>query len=147
MAQILARSRNEEGMSLLEVTLAMAIVAVALGISAQSLLSIYVLLDMQHQRVVAVNHCRSILSGMRNVRDANQNLPDSETRCQAAILAAYPDDSTFPGPQQLPNSTVSVTYENSSPSANPLLPTVVMNWTDMRGRPMRLQLSTAISDR
>lgn len=147
MTHVLNHASDEAGMTLLEITLAMAILAVALVVSAQSLASFYVLLDMQHQRVVAANHCRSILSGMRNVRDANRNSPDSESRCQNAIFAAYPDNSELVGPRQLPNCTVEINYDDASPSANPLLPTALIAWTDMRGRPMQLQVSTAISDR
>ena len=65
-------SRNG-GVSLLEVTMAVAIFAVAVGVAAQGLISFYASMDVQNQRVMAANQCRALLSDMRNIRDANPN--------------------------------------------------------------------------
>ena len=138
---------SSEGVSLLELTLAVAIFVIAVGAAAQALVSFYVTMDMQNQRVVAINHCRSALSNMRNLRDTFPNSATAPNNFQNAVLAAYPAGVETDGPAALSNSKVTVSYEDTNLTANPLVPTVRVEWLDLRGRTCALSLSSAISDR
>lgn len=142
----LART-NASGFTLLEITVGMAIFAVTVGVAAQSLLSFYTVMDMQNQRVVAVNHCRGVLSAMRNLRDANPNSVDTPTAFQTAVLNAFPDGTEMAGPSQLREATVEISYEDPTVNANPLVPTVTLRWQDLRGHAMTLGVTSAITDR
>ena len=134
-------------MTLLELTLAVAIFAITVGVAAQSLISYYAAMDMQNQRVIAVNHCRTIFSEMRTIRDANPNTTTSPHNCQDAIVAQYPNGAHLAGPALLRNAAVDVAYENDDIIANPLVPTLTVQWQDLRGRTMTLRMSSAITDR
>jgi prepilin-type N-terminal cleavage/methylation domain-containing protein len=136
-----------EGVTLLELTLAVAIFAIAVGAAAQTLISFYVTMDMQNQRVVAVNHCRAVLSNMRNLRDAFPNSATTPNNFQNAVLAAYAPEVETDGPAGLTSGKVVVSYEDANPSTNPLVPTVMVQWHDLRGRTCTVSLSSAISDR
>ena len=138
---------SSEGVTLLELTIAVAIFVVAVGASAQILVSFYATMDMQSQRVVAINHCRSLLSDMRNLRDAFPNSATTPTNFQSAVLAKYPPGAKLEGPARLTRASVTVNYEDANPTANPLAPTVVMEWRDMRGHTCTISLSSAITDR
>jgi type II secretory pathway pseudopilin PulG len=138
---------SSEGVTLLELTLAVAIFVIAVGASAQALISFYVTMDMQNQRVVAVNHCRGVLSNMRNLRDAFPNSATTPSNFQSAVLAAYPAAVETDGPAALSSSKVTVSYEDTNLTANPLVPTVMVHWHDLRGRTCTVTLSSAISDR
>lgn len=141
------RGKSTSGVTLLELTMAIAIFAITMGVAAQGLVSFYVTLDMQNQRVVAVNQCLSTISDMRNLRDANPSTPDDPNNFQTSILDRYEDGWEQPGPVQLRDSKVSVTYEDADPGANPLVPTVHLEWKDLRGRVMTQRLTSAITDR
>ena len=138
---------SSEGVTLLELTIAVAIFVVAVGAAAQILVSFYVTMDMQSQRVVAINNCRSLLSDMRNLRDAFPNSATNPTNFQSAVLAKYPPGANLDGPAGLTGASVTVNYEDSNPTANPLAPTVTVEWRDLRGRTCTISLSSAITDR
>ena len=140
------RRANNDGLTLLELTLAVAIFAIAIGVAAQTLISFYATMDMQHQRTVAIQHGRSILSDMRTVRDAHPNTDEEPTNFQTNVLAAFPDGTTMTGPPELTNSEAEITYEDASVSANPLVPTVAVRWDDLRGRRITASVSTALTD-
>ena len=61
----LARKR---GVTLIEVTMAVAIFAVVIAVSAQSILSFYVAIDMQEDRIVATHAARAVLAALREMR-------------------------------------------------------------------------------
>lgn len=128
------RAMEAKGFSLLEITMAMAVFAVTIGISAQGLIAYYALMDMQNQRVVAMNQCRATLSQMRNARTTSLD----------TILAQYPNGQSVAGPTQLRSSTIAIAYEDVT--ANPLVPTVTVTWEDIRGRTLHVSLSTALTD-
>ncbi len=133
------RFRDEEGVTLLELTIAMALFVIVMGATAQSLISYYVALDMQNQRHTAVRDCASILSNMRDVRTANPtNFPD-------AITTLWPDGVQVPNAGTLTQEVVTVDYVD--PNTNPLEVTVTSTWVDMRGRPMTVSVSSILADR
>ena len=141
------RTTRNEGFTLLELTLAVGIFAVAIGVAAQSLISFYATMDMQHQRTVAVQHCRAILSDMRSVRDAHPNTEETPTNFQTAVLAQFPEATIMTGPPGLANAELEINYEDPSPTANPLAPTVTVRWEDLRGRQISAAASSALTDR
>ena len=133
------RLRANDGVTLLELTIAMAVFAVILGATAQALISYYVALDAQNQRHTALRNCTGVISNMRDVRDAN---PAS---FPSAITALWPDGAAVAGAGSLNQEQVTVDYVN--PNANPLEITVSSQWADMRGRPMSVGVSTILTDR
>jgi prepilin-type N-terminal cleavage/methylation domain-containing protein len=136
-ANLATRETESKGFTLLELTMAMAIFSVAIAVAAQSLISFYAIVDMQNQRVVAMNQCRATLSQMRTAR----------TTSLATVLTQYPVGYSVAGPAQLRNSTISVAYEGASPAtANPLVPTVTVAWLDLRGHAVNVRLTTALAD-
>lgn len=129
---------SEEGVTLLELTIAIAVFAIVMGATATSLVSYYVALDMQNQRHTAIKDCATILSNMRDVRNANpDSFPD-------AITAVWPDGTTIPNAGTLPQETITIDYVN--PNANPLEVSIVCTWTDLRGRQLTAALTTVLSD-
>ena len=141
------RPSSQEGVTLLELTIAMAIFAVTIGVTAQSLISFYATMDLQHQRNVAVQHCRALLSDMRSVRDAHPNTNDEPTAFQTNMLEQFPDGMEMTGPSELSDSIAIIAYENSDTAANPLIPTVTVQWQDLSGREVSASISTAVTDR
>ena len=138
---------SNAGVTLLEMTIAVAIFAIAVGAAAQTLVSFYATMDMQNQRVVAINHCRSVLSNMRNLRDTFPNSTANPNNFQNAILNAFPAEVETNGPAGLNNAKVTVSYEDARAAANPLSPTVTLRWRDLRGHTCTVALSSAITDR
>ena len=142
-----ARRANNQGISLLEVTMSLGIFTGAVVIVAQSLASVYMLQDLQRQRTIAIQQCRAVLSDMRSIRDANPNSATSPTNFQTKVLAAYPNNTTKTGPANLKNASVKVVYENSTPTSNPLVATVTVQWQDLVKRTMSANVSSALTDR
>jgi type II secretory pathway pseudopilin PulG len=135
----LKRLQAKQGVTLLELTIAMAVFMVILGATAQALVSYYVVLDTQNQRHTAVRNCAGIISNMRDARDANpDSFPD-------AIVALWPDSSEVTGAGSLPQEVLTVEYVN--PNGNPLEITLRSQWVDLRGRPVVLNVSTMLTDR
>ncbi len=129
---------SECGLSLLELTLALALFSIVLGMAAQGLISYNVALMTQTQRTVALSECRSVLDGMRAVRDANPgNFPE-------AVTERWPNGRTEAG-GPLRGQTRVVRY--TDPEANPLEVEVRIQWRDLRGRPVFQSLSTVLTDR
>lgn len=135
----LRRLKDNKGVTLLELTIAMAVFTVVLGATAQALISYYVALDVQNQRHTAIRNCTGIISNMRDVRDANpESFPD-------AIVAIWPDGGQVANAGSLPQEVITVDYVN--PAANPLEITVRSNWVDLRGHPISLSVSSLLTDR
>lgn len=126
------------GVTLMELTIAMALFAIIMGAAAQSLISYYVAMDIQGQRDAATQHCRGLLSDMRAVRDA-----PSPTPFPAKVVAQWPNGSVRPG--TLRGQTLRVDY--ADPNANPLAVTVTSQSQDMKRRPIVVRLSTVLTDR
>jgi type II secretory pathway pseudopilin PulG len=138
---------SNAGVTLLELTLAVAIFVVAVGATAQTLVSFYATMDVQNQRVVAINHCRSVLSNMRNLRDGFPNTTTLPNNFQTAVLNAYPAGFEADGPTGLRQSKVTISYASAQITANPLEPTVTIEWYDLRGHKCQMALSSALTDK
>lgn len=129
------------GLTLLEVTFAMASLAIVLVGAAQGLVTYHEHMQLQRQRTVALESCRTIISQMRTIRDANVNIVDFPD----PILAVYPDDTAVAGMNALTNQQVTVNYTDVN--ANPLEVTLNCTWNDLRGRPVNFNMTTMITDR
>lgn len=131
------RARRQRGFTLIELTLAMAIFAVVLGAAAQSLITYYANLEMQNMRAGAAQNARAVIAQMREARDsAEQPFPQS-------ILEQWPHGAVVDDAGTLPGEEIVVTYEDVT--ANPLEITIVSTFQDMAGRPVRVQLGTALT--
>jgi prepilin-type N-terminal cleavage/methylation domain-containing protein len=131
--------KERDGFTLLELTIAVAVLLIVLAGTAQALVSYYVAMDMNDQRHTAMRHCTGVLNQMRNVRDTNPaDFP-------GAILTAWPDGSEVQNMATLPEETITVTYV--SVTANPLAVNVTSQWNDIRGRTLQVSASTLLTDR
>jgi len=131
---------SREGFTLIELTMAVAIFLVVLGATAQGLVSYYAIIATQHQRTVAIQDAKGILSQMRQLRDANPDeFPDS-------ILAVFPDGLVIEdqGNANLPQQIIRITYTDIT--ENPLEAMVQCTWRDAGGRTSQVQISTRITD-
>ncbi len=139
LAKHLSRLRGEKGMTLLEVSLAMAIFAVVMSVSAQVLLGFSGAMEIQEQRQEAVQHCRAVLTQIRQDRDT------SVLAFPQQITAIWNDgrEITDPTIVTLDNEVVTVDYADAN--ADPLQVTVTASWTDMQGRPAATSVSTILT--
>lgn len=157
---------RRSGVTLIEVTMAVAIFAVVIALSAQSILSFYVALKVQEDRVVAVHSARTIMNALREKREEYRGANESDmvnwtnyfswiTTENTAKWTTYTAQQT--GGAALKNQNVTVTMykvnaDNSTGGAaaagdNPLEVHVVVTWTDGKGRTMTSRLVTRMTDR
>ncbi len=150
----MSQAKREEGFTILELSIAIAVFMVVLGVAAQALVSFYVAVDMQHQKQEAVRACTSVLNDMRVVRDANPgDFPD-------AIVALFPnngllqpgdevqlnpDITVVPNEGTLRNQLIRVEYADDS--ANPLQVEIIVTCDSLRGHPVRTSVSTMLTNR
>jgi len=139
--------RGARGVTLLELTIAVSIFAVTIAVAAQVLVAFYATMDLQQQRVEAANYCRGVFSQMRTIRDTVPNTSEQPNRFQDAVFGEFPEGEQDQVPYGLREVMVNLAYESTNGTANPLVPTVTVNWLDMRGRDVSLSLTTAITDR
>lgn len=129
------------GLTLLEVTFAMASLAIVLAGAAQGLVTYHEHMDLQRQRTTALESCRTVISQMRTIRDANVNIVDFPD----AITAVFPDNQAVAGVNALTNQQLMVNYTNVA--ANPLEVTLTCTWDDLRGRQVNFTMTTLMTDR
>ncbi|MFP4501248.1 MAG: type II secretion system protein J [Candidatus Hydrogenedentota bacterium] len=152
----MSRKRNagNSGMTLVEVTIAMAIFAAVMAVSAQALGSFYVGVDLQKERVEAVNSCRAVMSFLREKRhELSAGFPEGFLGFVGSREnAGWPEflDSDTDGPT-LDNHSISVACQAMDGSAasvntNPLQVQVTSTWTDKRGRTLRAQVVSVLTD-
>lgn len=145
---------DERGMTLMEVTLAVAIFAGVIAVTAQSLASFYVTIDMQKQRIEAANSCRAVLSLLRDKRDElSADFPKSLlayiTSQEALGWQEYL--KTENGGTRLRDHQITVTCLDTEGNVatdedNPIRVHVTSTWLDRRGRPMEAQLVTMLTN-
>lgn len=144
------KQRAKRGFTLVELTVAVAIFTVVLGAAAQGLVSYYVIVDLQHQRDVAIQDAKAMLSQMRDVRNT---APDAAF--PQVITDVWPDGTLLSGEglaaalnrepvDNLRNQQISITYTDVG--ANPLEVMVRCTWQDRRGRTASTQISTRLTD-
>lgn len=147
------RAPASPGFSLLEVTFAVALLAVVLGITAQALVSYQVAIDAQHRRNAGAQACASVLGDIRQFRD--QNPVDDPDEFPGNLMQRFPQDATFvrngdawslaAGAPPEDEPRVQVQYEQ--PLSNPQSIRVIYIWRDLRGRPLQVEAATLLTDR
>lgn len=139
---LIKKIKDERGVTLIEITLAVAIFAGVIGVTAQSLMSFYVTIDMQEQRIEAVATCRSVMDSLREKRVQYQgNFPQGlltwvNSQNSSAWTDFLADNSEH---VELANQTIEVTcYDQAGNLAdgndNPIVVHVTTNWQDRKGR-------------
>lgn len=168
----LTRFVQNAGMSLLEVTIALAIFAVVMGVTATSLASFYTTMDIQEQKVEAMQVCRGVLDALREKRGEFVDVGLAQTNNFPVGLLDWIDEQNaeaWPGfvrefQRDMTTGVVSTTKVelldhvinvqctdiNGAPAGagdNPIQVRVISSWKDRRGHPMQVELVTLLSDR
>lgn len=139
VAKLKSRMREESGLTLLEVAMAMGLFAVVMAVAAQILVGFSGAMEVQEQRQEAIQHCRAILAQMRRDRDASVlPFPDQ-------VLAIWPDGREVNNPAFTSLDNEVITIEYADDGADPLRVTITSAWTDMRGRPAATSVSTLLT--
>ena len=141
-------------MTLLEVVLAVAIFAAVMGVSAQAMVSFYLSMDIQEQRIEALQSCRAVMSVLRERRDSFQaDFPDAlasfvDTNNSSGWQNHLADNSTY---EQLREHRIEVLLSGLEGAAladnAPVEVLVRAHWLDRRGRPMTAALVTVLNSR
>ena len=153
------RLSSNSGVTLIEVTLSVAIFAAVIAMSAQALAGFYATSETQEQRVEALQAARAVLSEIRLRRVDFETADDGYN--WAGMLAWIADrealgwpnyvrDAQGANPLRAHSLSVRVTDingEQADPGDDPLQVQVSSAWQDMRGRPISLSLNTVISER
>lgn len=145
---------DERGVTLMEITLAVAIFAGVIGVTAHSLMSFYVSIDMQEQRMEAVSACRSVMDGLREKRyEFDETFPADflawVEEGNEADWASYLADNT--DHVELDSQTITVTCFDmegnaAGPDDNPIMVQVTTDWLDRKGRAMSATVLSALTD-
>lgn len=168
----LIRFAKNAGMSLLEVTIALAIFSVVMGVTATSLVSFYTTMDIQEQRVDAMESCRSVMDALREKRGQFVDLGDAKTSNFPMGLVDWIDAQNEAGwtdyvrehvkdmttgvvsttKVELQDHTITVTCTDLNGSTvnegdNPIQVHVISSWKDRRGHPLQVELVSLLSDR
>lgn len=136
--------RDERGVTLIEVTLAVAIFAGVIGVTAQSLMSLYVSIDMQEQRMEGVAACRSVMDSLREKRvEFKDDFPEGlltwiESNNSESWEAFLADNSEHVemADQTLVVDCYNEDGEEAGDGDNPIVVHVTTSWLDRRGRPL-----------
>lgn len=150
---------SQSGVTLMEVTIAIAIFAVVIAVSAQSLASFYATMDMQEERIEAVQRARGVLNAIREKR-AQYQLRDN-TFDWDGMMAWYNAQASdgwsdyLSNPEDggsLQNHAINVTLLNLDGSApaigdTPLELHVTSTWTGHSGREMRVSVVGILAER
>lgn len=155
------RLKRNSGVTLIEVTLAVAIFAVVIAVSAQSIMSLYVAMDVQQDRVSATHSCRTVLNAIREkrgeFRGANETDFVNWTNLFSWIntqnntgWATYLTETD--GSAALASHTMRVNlYSTSGATAvagdNPVEVHVIASWRDGKGRLSSTRVVTRMTDR
>lgn len=152
------RLRGQSGVTLMEVTLAIAIFAVVISVSAQSLMGFYAAIDLQKQRVEALQSARAVLSDIRLKRQEFE-LPDDVFDWDG--LMGWIDDGNDDGWQNYLRinganalrehtlDVVALDMDGNPAEAgdDPVELQVVTTWQDLRGRTISAVVATIISEK
>jgi prepilin-type N-terminal cleavage/methylation domain-containing protein len=136
--------QDQRGVTLIEITLAVAIFAGVIGVTAQSLMSFYVSIDMQEQRMEGVAACRSVMDSLREKRiEFKNNFPTGLlTWIDNQNADSWENYLADNGKHvQLADQTLVVECFNEAGEAagegdNPIVVHVTTNWLDRKGRPL-----------
>ncbi len=150
---------EERGITLVEVLLAVTLLASVIGVSATSLASFYVTMDMQEQRIEAIHACRAVAGELREKRGDFQIGSDGFD--WNAYLAWIHEGNEAGWPaflrqgekgEELTGHALSVTCFNmdgapANAGDNPLEIYVTSTWRDRKNRSLSAQLVTVLTNR
>ena len=145
---------DQRGVTLMEVTLAVAIFAGVIGVTAQSLMSFYVSIDMKEQRMEAVATCRSVMDSLREKRaEFEDSFPQGliawvEQNNESDWEAFLADNSDH---VELNEESIEVTCfamdgNAAGPNDNPIMVQVTTDWLDRKGRPLSATVLSVLTD-
>lgn len=156
-----SRMNRRSGVTLIEVTLAVAIFSVVIAVSAQSIMSLYVAMDVQQDRVSATHSCRTVLNVIREKRGEFRGGNETDfvnwtnffswiNTQNSAGWAAYLNEQD--GSAALPDHSINVAAYNINgggavPGDNPVELHVIASWRDGKGRMSSTRLVTRMTDR
>ena len=146
--------RDNRGVSLMEVTLAVAIFAGVIGVTAQSLASFYVSIDLQEQRMEAALSCRTVIDAIRERRvQYKDDFPGDllgwiEAGNEADWAEFLANNSEH---VELDEQSIEVACYNTNGDAagvadNPIMVDVTTTWKDRKGRDMSASIMTMLTD-
>lgn len=148
------RLSRQSGVTLIEVTVAVAIFAVVIAISAQAIMSFYVAMDVQEDRVAAAHSCRVVLNALREkrgeFRGANEtdmvNWTNFNSWINTQNTAGWSDYLVQQdGAPALANHSVNVV--EVAVDSGPREYHVIATWNDAKGHTMSTRLVTRMNDR
>ncbi len=145
------RFMENRGVTLLELTFAMAVFAIALGVTAQSLISYYGQLDLQDRRATAIQHCRSVLGAIREIRDSTgegyiaaiTEWIEGQEVGEGGEPGGYRDVLTPMAGETI--TTVCTDLWTGGLPVDPMQVLVTSAFKDVRGRPMRVEATTILT--
>lgn len=146
--------QENRGVSLMEVTLAVAIFAGVIAVTAQSLASFYVSIDLQEQRMEAALSCRTVMDAIREKRsEFEDDFPGDllgwiESGNDADWAEFLVDNSNH---VELNEQSMEVSCYNTNGDAagaadNPLVVHVTTTWRDRKGREMSASIMSVLTD-
>lgn len=146
--------RDQRGVTLMEVILAVAIFAAVIGVTAQSLMSFYVSIDMQEQRMEAVTACRGVMDGLREKRyEFKANFPqgllawvaeNNESSWESYL--AHNEEHIELADQDIEVACFNTDGEAAAAGDNPIVVHVTTTWLDRKGRPMSASIASMLTD-
>lgn len=152
------RRRCERGITLVEVLMAVAIFAVVVGVTASSLVSFYVTMDVQEQRIEAVQSCRAVLGALREQR-AKYTLPNDGYDWAAFHTWIQTQENshwqnflrTGRDHEELREHNITVQCLSmaggpAGPNDNPIEVHVISTWRDRKNRPMQAQVVSVLTN-
>lgn len=140
------RKPSIAGFTLIEVTIAVALLALVLTAAAQALVTNYSAMDVLDKKNDALLNCRGILSQMRQLRDTTPGAfpavitdrwPDGASTSDAVSVFLAADIS-------LPGEVLTVTYVDAT--ANPLDVIITSRWIRVDGGQATTMLSTTLTN-
>lgn len=146
--------KDERGVTLIEITLAVAIFAGVIGVTAQSLMSFYVSIDIQEQRMEAVAACRSVMDSLREKRlEFRDNFPEGlltwiNTQNDSSWADFQADNSEH---VELADQSIEVACFNEAGDVadggdNPIVVHVTTNWVDRKGRALSASVVSMLTN-
>lgn len=151
---------SESGLTLMEVTVSVAIFAVVIGASAQALASFYAAIDQQELRIEAMQSCRAVMGEIRQKREQFYNRGDDSFSWGNWMgwMDTQNDDGWSEhardsyGDNPLREHEIEVEIRNMDGNEavagdNPVEVLVTSTWLDIRGREMHATLITIMTER
>ena len=111
---------NDQGFTLFEMMIAMAILALILLGLMSATIRAFRLTQETDNKIVAINEVQTVLNLVRAAKDLPGTFPDN-------VTGAFPEGEFTPAEEVLPNQTIIIAYEDDS--ANPLTVTVEIQYT------------------